>query len=952
MSLRSTPHVLAMLLLATMVGSTITPLAHAQQKRALDHDDVNAWNRITTRTLSDDGQWMAWVAGPAEGDQTVHLSSVDGRRTLQIPRGTTPRFSGDLNWLVVRVEAPFDSTRQARLDKKKDDEMPPDSIVAVNLRTLAVAALGSASEFKVPADASSLVAWKVAAAHAVEDSSKADSTLAKELRDKLPKKPEGGTLVIRDLETNTETRVDHVTGYEFAPDGTRLVLATQTNDGAGDGLHVWEAGATAPETLLDGAGRYTSITFGERSDRFAFLSDRDSWPAELPVQALYVVVDGALRTVPGHALPEGWGISEHGNVRFSHSGERLFFGTAPRPEPAPDQSHLLDSEKVEVDVWAWTDPLLQPMQLVQAKSERERTWDAVYHLDADQVVQLAREDMPDVTVSDRGDGRWALGESNLPYRQEISWESPDFRDAWIVDVETGDRRTVVSGLQGNTSLSPTGAWVYWWDGNSKHWMAFNSADGSVTNLTESIPHDVSDFQHDWPMLPSSEGAAGWTEGDRAFLIYDPYDIWAVDPAQPAAPRNLTEGTGRDRSIRFRVVDLDSENPFVEPELVLSAFNYDTKENGWFTDRLAGEAPPRELVFGPYGYNRLDRADDNPAVVTYSRESFEEYPEVWTARLDLSRATLTGTRQLSTTNPQQADFTWGSARLVEWTSLDGQSLDGILYTPEGFDASKTYPMMVYFYEKSSSGLFNYFTPSASRASIDRAFYVSRGYLLFVPDIPYKLGYPGESAMNAVMPGVTSLIEAGFVDRDRIGVQGHSWGGYQIAYMVTQTNLFAAAEAGAPVVNMTSAYGGIRWASGMSRMFQYERTQSRIGGTLWNAHHRYIANSPLFEADKVETPLLMMHNDADGAVPWYQGIEYFVALRRLGKPVWMLNYNDQGHGLSNLHDQRDWSIRMQQFFDHYLMDAPAPVWLERGIPAVEKGRTLGLEPADAVSSDRYR
>ncbi len=200
------------------------------------------------------------------------------------------------------------------------------------------------------------------------------------------------------------------------------------------------------------------------------------------------------------------------------------------------------------------------------------------------------------------------------------------------------------------------------------------------------------------------------------------------------------------------------------------------------------------------------------------------------------------------------------------------------------------------------------------------------------------------MNAVMPGITNLIDAGFVDRDKVGVQGHSWGGYQIAYMVTQTNLFAAAEAGAPVVNMTSAYGGIRWASGMSRAFQYERTQSRIGGTLWNAQQRYIHNSPLFQADKVQTPLLMMHNDDDGAVPWYQGIEYFSALRRLQKPVWMFNYNGAGHGLSDLVDRRDWTIRMQQFFDHYLKDAPQPVWLKSGVPAVKKGQTLGLELVD--------
>lgn len=250
------------------------------------------------------------------------------------------------------------------------------------------------------------------------------------------------------------------------------------------------------------------------------------------------------------------------------------------------------------------------------------------------------------------------------------------------------------------------------------------------------------------------------------------------------------------------------------------------------------------------------------------------------------------------------------------------------------------MMVYFYERSSNGLHNHFVPGAG-TSINRTFYVSRGYVLFVPDIPYKEGYPGESAMNAVIPGVLSLVEEGFVDRDRIGVQGHSWGGYQITYMITRTNLFAAAEAGAPVTNMTSAYGGIRWASGRVRQMQYEQGQSRIGASLWEAQHRYIENSPLFTAYKVETPLLMLHNDEDGAVPWEEGIQFFVALRRLNRPVWLLNYNGEAHGLRQSHNQLDWTIRMQQFFDHYLMDAPPPVWMEEGVPAVEKGRTLGLD-----------
>ena len=257
-------------------------------------------------------------------------------------------------------------------------------------------------------------------------------------------------------------------------------------------------------------------------------------------------------------------------------------------------------------------------------------------------------------------------------------------------------------------------------------------------------------------------------------------------------------------------------------------------------------------------------------------------------------------------------------------------------------------MVYFYERSSDGLHSYAVPAAGGSSINRSFYVSRGYLLFVPDIPYTIGYPGESALDAVVPGVLELVDEGFVDQERIGVQGHSWGGYQIAYMVTRTDLFAAAEAGAPVANMVSAYGGIRWGSGMSRMFQYERTQSRIGGSLWDKPLRIIENSPIFTADKINTPILMMHNDEDTAVPWEQGIEFFVALRRLAKPVWLLNYNGEPHGLRKTQNQKDWAVRMQQFFDHYLMEAPAPVWMEEGVPALLKGKTLGLGTSKKVIS----
>ncbi|MEL7335985.1 MAG: prolyl oligopeptidase family serine peptidase, partial [Planctomycetota bacterium] len=320
------------------------------------------------------------------------------------------------------------------------------------------------------------------------------------------------------------------------------------------------------------------------------------------------------------------------------------------------------------------------------------------------------------------------------------------------------------------------------------------------------------------------------------------------------------------------------------------------------------------------------------------------PDVWSSDLSFKEI-----HRVSDINPQQEDYSWGDAELVRWKSADGQDLDGILLKPDDFDPTRKYPMMVYFYERNSDNLHSYYTPAAGRSIINHSFYVSRGYLVFIPDIPYTTGQPGESAMNAILPGVEFLIEKGFVDEKRIGTQGHSWGGYQVAYLVTKTDMFACAESGAPVSNMTSAYGGIRWGSGMSRMFQYERTQSRIGEDLWTARDKYIANSPVFFADQVNTPLLILHNDEDGAVPWYQGIEFFVALRRLEKPAWMLNYNGNPHWVMGEQNRRDFAKRMQQFFDHYLMDAPEPEWMAAGIPATEKGENDGFQLLEPVKRD---
>ncbi len=304
-------------------------------------------------------------------------------------------------------------------------------------------------------------------------------------------------------------------------------------------------------------------------------------------------------------------------------------------------------------------------------------------------------------------------------------------------------------------------------------------------------------------------------------------------------------------------------------------------------------------------------------------------------------------KVSAINPQMAGYRWGSAELFRWKAYDGTPLKGLVFVPDGVKEGEKLPVMIYFYEKNANNLYSFWTPAPSRSIVNIPFYTSRGYIVFVPDIVYKVGHPGESAYNCICSGAEALCEAyPAADKSKMAIQGQSWGGYQTAWLITRTDMFAAAGSGAPVGNMTSAYGGIRWGSGITRAGQYEHGQSRIGKSMWEpgALDLYIENSPVFHVDKVQTPVLIMHNDADGAVPWYQGIEFFSDLRRLDKPAWLLQYNKEAHNLVQRRNCKDLSVRLQQFFDHYLKGAPMPAWMKTGVPYEDKGEYSGFENAE--------
>ena len=968
-----------------------TSLFAQTAKRPLTADDYDRWQSVRAEKIANDGQWIAYQIDPQDGDGRLEVVRRNtATPAYRFPRGYMAQFTPDSKFLVMRLKAPAADTRKAKLKKKKPDEMPKDSLLVLNLGTGATTKLPNAKLFMVGKEAGS---WLAVLQDRKDEKEKpaAQSVAKKDTLTPLPpvsttavatkkgpvKKPKGDDLTLLNMATGTRKTVKYVSNVVMSDNGQGVFYSKES---ANDSLKTGETAVpgvflfntvTGQTALIDTSSRrkiYKGLAIDKAGQQLAWMASTDSAGADVKVFSLYYKTTAApqsakaakgkkqatspllaLRKGAGgevivadtltRALPKGWSVNEYREPKFADDGKRLYFSTSPiAPKPTKD-TLTPDDEKVRMDVWSWTDSRLQPMQQRRLKEEKERGFLTLFDVEAGRVVPLASREVPTVTFDPEVNSQYVLGLSDLPYQVQASWD-PGHTDLYLINSQTGEKKRIANDIMASEPrLSPGGRYVSWFDERDSLWRAWSVAEGKRIDLTRGLPSKFFDEEHDTPNLPGAYGSAGWTTGDRYLWLYDRYDIWQIDPTGREKPRNLTAGWGRTHKVRLRraVTDPDAtprSQEAIDPneDLFLTGIWEEDKQTGILkaTGYQKGEAAITILQHSPHRYVGLRKAKNAP-MMTFYRGSFQEPINIFQTDTTLAKPI-----QLTRTNPQQDSVRWGSVELVKWLGTNGVKLEGLLYKPEGFDQSKKYPMLVYFYERNAETLNDYRAPAPSRSTINIPYCVSNGYLVFVPDIVYTTGQPGPNAYDCVVPGVLNLLDRGFVDRDRIGIQGQSWGGYQTAYIVTRTNLFRAAEAGAPVANMTSAYGGIRWETGVSRAFQYEKTQSRIGGTLWDKPMNYIENSPLFYANRVQTPLLLMHNDADGAVPWYQGIELFSALRRLNKPVWMLVYNGEGHNLTQRYNAKDLSIRMYQFFDHYLKDGPMPVWMKDGRTAVEKDR----------------
>ena len=904
--------------------------AENEQKKAMTFKDVMKFKEIHSPVISEDGAWLAYSAQPGRGDGEVQVQCIKTGKVFTVKRGSKPVISKDSCWVVMNVKP-----EAVELEKSVGLKKPKQGMAILETKTGKIKQFEKVEQFALSNDSKWLAFCHFKEEKADKEKPEKEAGEKPESAKEKKKEKIGSTMVLLNLESKEKIQIPYVISFSFDKSSKYFVYAVAGPEGKDNGLYYIELNkedlAQNPIAKKE-KGNYVNLTWSREASKLAFLESVGEGETK-GIASLFIwngIESGSAVAVAAGDVPEGWFIPEKNKISWSRDGKRLFFGLKPEEFHDTEENKKAEEEKVdlfsfdrilakkEVDVWHWNDPFIIPHQKKMWPRIKDQTYLAVYHVDLKSFTQLADREVPDVHLTENPN--YALGISDVPYRKEITWYG-ELKDVYRISLKDGSRKKVASRLEDRCSISPEGRYVIYY--KDKHWHLFDGNTGTEKNLTDKLNVPFFNEDHDYPSSVPGYGVPGWIKKDRAVLIYDKYDVWKFS-TETGEALNITAGEGRRNQITFRVVRMDPEKLFyAENEKFLLSAYHNMKKNFGFYSCNARRPGIKRLLEEKKKFRFIAKAK-KADVLIYTRESYKEFPDIWTCDLKFSSP-----KKQTDVNPQISEFAWGSAELVEWGSADGIPLQGVLIKPGNYNPGKRYPVFVYFYRFFTQRLYE-FNQIVVNHRPCFPFYASNGYAVFLPDIRFEVGHPGFSATKCLVPGVQKLIDMGIADPKAIGLHGHSWSGYQTAFVVTQTNMFAAAIAGAPVSNMTSAYSGIRWGSGLARQFQYEKSQSRIGGSLWEFPELYIENSPVFFAPRIQTPLLIMFGDNDGAVPWYQGIELYLAMRRLGKDCIFLQYRGEPHHPQKYPNKLDYSIRMKEYFDHYLKGKSAPDWIKKGVP----------------------
>ena len=910
--------------------------------KQLDPADLAFWKNVRFTALSNDGKWFAYQLTPNEGDaEVVVRPTAEGEeRRFKIGEPPPPAggFGGGGNTSVVISDDGkwlgfFKYPTAADAKKLRKDKKPVQSgVVVVNLATGETREFDKMRRFSFAPKQSNWLAIQRYAAEGAPAGAGAD-------------------LLLVDVRTGTVTSIGNVGEFAFDDAGTRLAWTIEGRDLVGNGVQVRDLKTDVVRVLDSDKALYRRLTWADSGLALAVLRGRpDSAAADTAYSVLgYAGFTPAMKAVvftptDTGGFPSGLRIAPDRAPRWAGDRSAIYFGIAARrtaPEsktPRPDVKPVAgipgamqatgrgvgeEDELPSLVIWHGKDPRLQSQQQVEETRDKQFSFLAEYRVADRKFVRLGTDEMRDVTLAPNE--RWAIASDVRGYERAGNIDGMRYHDVYAIDTRTGERKLAVKKTPNREFPSPDGSrFLYFDDGQ---YRVYDMAAGTSRVITAGAPVSFVDTEDDHNVDRPPVAPMGWSRDGSAVLLSDNWDVWRVPVNGSGKAVNLT-GNGRATGVRYQrrvVIDPQERGVDLSKPFYISTYGERTKKEGL---ALVNPAKPgaTSLVWddAKYAFARARDAD----TWVFTRQTVKDYPDYW-----VTNATFGSPRRLTTANPQQSQYAWSSgARLVDYVTDKGDSLQGALYLPANYEPGKKYPTVVYIYEKRSQFLHSYSQPNETQA-FNASVYTSRGYAVFQPDIVYKVNDPGMSAVWAVVPAVKAAIKTGIVDSANVALHGHSWGGYQTAFLVTQTNIFKSAIAGAALTDMVSMYSSVYWNTGSGNAPIFESSQGRFKGNFLENYDAYIRNSPAFHADKIKTPLLLLHNEHDGAVDFNQGITFFNTLRELGKDVVLLQYVGENHGLAQPKNMKDYTIRMREYFDYYLKGEPAPEWLKDGIPRLK-------------------
>ncbi|CAN5706727.1 prolyl oligopeptidase family serine peptidase [soil metagenome] len=966
---------------APTMEQAATATAPAQAvKKSVELDDIIAWKAIGTTALSNNGEWFAYRVAPQEGDAELVVRNVaSGKETkfnlgeVGAPGGGGGRgggaadgggaglsFSDDSKWIAFNTNPTRAEGQRLRRQRRPVE----GSVSVVNLATGDKKEYPRIRRFAFSGDASTHIALQRSPAQAAGagaggcGAAAAPSGRCAAVCDGAAgapdNRPRGTDLILRELATGSEMSIGNVAEFSFTKDGKFLATTIDAADRIGNGVQLRNMSSGIVSVLDSDSANYERLTWTEKGDGLTVLRGKED---RAYTDKMYAVVgftgfgSGEPKKVifdpaKDSAFPKGFWISGNRAATWNEGKDAFVFGIheprkrttpaapqggAPAAEgadaPAQPTTPTADEadEKVDLVLWHWKDSRLQTQQEVQENADRTFSYLAMYHVGPQKFVRLADDDLRSVSLAPKH--RFAVGFDEREYELMGNMDGRRFRDVYVVNPATGERKLAIKRARFYNGTSPDGESLLYYDDG--HFFVYSMKTGQSKNITMGVPVSFIDTEDDHNVVKPPTQPMGWTKDSKSVLISDTWDIWQI-PVEGGPAVNLTLNGKKDqiryqRRLPLEPIEERADGIDLSKPQYFSVYGEWTKKGG--IGRLdPGKPGITSVLWGDAAFSRLSKAE-KADVLLYTKETALEPADYYATDAKFGEP-----KRLTDMRPQVAQFNWTpSVQLVNYTCDKGDKLQAALYLPANYEKGKSYPTMVNFYEKMSQGANTFGTPSAN--GFNRSVYTSQGYAVLIPDIVYKVNDPGMSAVWCMVPAVKAAIATGVVDARKVGITGHSWGGYQTSFLVTQTDIFAAAVAGAPLTNMVSMYSLVYKNSGGGNMAIFESSQGRFKGGYWDNWDAYYRNSPVFFAKNVKTPLMILHNDKDGAVDFTQGVEYFNTLRRMGKPVIMLEYIGENHGLARRPNQRDYTVRMKEYFDHYLKGSPAPDWMTSGVPRLK-------------------